>query len=51
MGNIYRGVARAISGETPEAEEFPTVEDGLRGMRFIEAVLQSARAGNVWVTV
>ena len=51
MGNIYRGVARAISGETPEAEEFPTVEDGLRGMRFIEAVLQSARGGNVWVTV
>lgn len=51
MGNIYRGVARAISGEGPDADEFPSVEDGLRGMRFIEAVLKSARSGNIWVTV
>ena len=27
---------------------YPTVEDGLQGMRFIEAAVASSRAGNVW---
>jgi predicted dehydrogenase len=27
----------------------PTVQDGLRGMRFITAAIQSSRRGNVWV--
>ena len=30
---------------------FPTVEDGLTGMEFVEAALESSRNGNVWVKV
>jgi predicted dehydrogenase len=48
MGNIYRGVVRAIRGEAKLAE-IPGIEAGLRGMRFVAAVLESARAGGRWV--
>jgi predicted dehydrogenase len=48
MGNIYRGVARAIAGEDPEAGEFPTISDGIRGMNFIESAIASHMKGNVW---
>ena len=48
MGNLYRGVARAINGEPFEPGAFPGIEDGVRGMRFIEAVLKSASCGNQW---
>lgn len=49
MGNIYKGVARAIRQEKPLAGEYPTVHDGVRGMQFIEKVVQSNRDGNVWI--
>ena len=32
----------------PAAALLPTVQDGLTGMRFIEAVLQSGRQDGVW---
>jgi predicted dehydrogenase len=48
MGNLYRGVARAINGEPVDPGAFPGIEDGVRGMRFIEAVLKSASCGNQW---
>ena len=48
MGNLYRGVARAINGEPFDPGAFPGIEDGVRGMRFIEAVLKSASCGNQW---
>lgn len=51
MGNIYYGVAKAIKKETYDPAEFPTIKDGLRGMNFIEKVLESHHAGNVWVKV
>ncbi len=51
MGNIYRGVAKAIRGAAPVPGAFPTVEDGVRGMRFVEAVLESARNGGRWVMI
>ena len=51
MGNIYRGVVRQIrTGDAP-AGEFPGIQDGVRGMRFVEAVLRSASEGNHWVDV
>ena len=31
--------------------EFPTVHDGVRGMKFIHAVVDSNKDGNVWVKV
>jgi predicted dehydrogenase len=30
---------------------YPTVDDGLKGMRFIDACIESHRSGNVWVNV
>jgi hypothetical protein len=51
MGNIYRGVAKAVNGLAVEAGTFPGIEAGVRGMRFVEAVLQSSRNGNVWVSI
>lgn len=49
MGNIYRGVARAIRGESYNDGEFPTMTDGVRGLNFIEATVASHKGGNVWV--
>jgi predicted dehydrogenase len=51
MGNIYRGVAEAINGQIPDAGAYPGIEAGVRGMRFVEAVLKSSRDGNVWTAV
>ena len=51
MGNLYRAVARAINGEPFDSGAFPGIEAGVRGMRFIEAVLKSASAGNHWCCV
>lgn len=49
MGNIYHGVAKAIKGEQYHPGEFPTMQDGVRGMNFIEKVITSHAQGNVWV--
>lgn len=49
MGNIYKGVAKAIRGEAYNSGEFPTIIDGTRGMDFIEKAVDSHRKGNVWV--
>lgn len=51
MGNIYRGVARAIKGEEHHPGEFPGIRDGLRGMNFIEKAVASHSQGNVWVSL
>jgi predicted dehydrogenase len=51
MGNLYRGVARAINGQPYDVGAFPGIDAGVRGMRFVEAVLQSSRNGNIWVNV
>ena len=49
MGNIYRGVARAKRGEKNEKGEFPTIEEGVRGMDFIEKAVKSNENGNIWL--
>ena len=55
FANVYRGIAQAIRahhGETiPEEDmlDYPDVYDGLAGMQFIEAVVESSADGNVWV--
>ncbi len=48
LGNIYKGVARSIRGEQLFDGEFPTVEDGVRGMKFISNVVSSNKEGNIW---
>jgi predicted dehydrogenase len=51
MGNIYRGVVRRIRDANTPQGEFPGIEDGVRGMRFVEAVLRSAAEDNRWVDI
>lgn len=51
MGNIYKGVSRAINKESYNPAEFPTMQDGLRGMRFIEKAVESHHRGNVWLKI
>lgn len=51
MGNIYKGVARAIRKENYNPGEFPGIKDGLRGMNFIEKAVESHAKGNVWVEI
>jgi len=54
FANVYVNATdtmrRLIMGEQPDdlERDFPTVNDGLRGMAFIEAVVESARKGAVW---
>jgi predicted dehydrogenase len=55
FANIYTGVTRAIrchiEGKPLKPEEyvFPTVYDGLRGMRFVAGAAESAKKGSAWV--
>ena len=51
MANIYNGVAKAINNEAYDQSEFPTIIDGVRGMNFIESVVESHEKGNVWISV
>ncbi|WP_206615487.1 Gfo/Idh/MocA family protein [Solirhodobacter olei] len=56
FGNIYSEAASAIlaarAGEPVPADVvYPTVRDGLDGMRFIEAAVRSSKAGGVWTEV
>lgn len=47
FANVYLGLFAAIRGEKDAS--FPTGEDGVRGVRFIHACLESAKRGGVWV--
>jgi predicted dehydrogenase len=51
---IYRefiaDVRRILLGETPR-KNYPTVHDGLRGLRFIAKAVESSRGSEKWLTV
>lgn len=54
FGNLYRDAFRAIRAEVagklpPRDVSFPTIDDGVAGMAFIETVVRSARRGSKWV--
>lgn len=49
MGNIYNGVAKALRNEEFDQGAFPNLNDGVRGMLFIEKVIASNNKGNIWV--
>lgn len=53
FGNIYRGFCQTLlakkEGRASESYTFPTIEDGLEGMKFVAACVASHRAGNAWV--
>jgi predicted dehydrogenase len=49
FANLYRGFASAIRGG--DERWFPGVSDGLRTMRFIEAVITNARSDQKWTMI
>jgi len=56
FATIYAEAARAIraarEGNKPGADViYPTVDDGIDGMKFIEASVASSKAGNVWTKI
>jgi predicted dehydrogenase len=53
FANIYSEAAAAIRAAAekkpvPAEVVFPTVEDGLKGVSFVDAVVRSSRDGGVW---
>lgn len=56
FANLYRNftltVMAGIKGEAPKAEwlDFPSVNEGIRGMAFIENVVKSSGSGEKWMT-
>ncbi len=57
FANVYNNFAdtvrASLSGEPPEplALDFPNVDDGMRGMLFVESVLASAQSSEKWTPV
>ena len=54
FGNLYREAFRAIRAEVsgkklPAALDYPTIDDGVDGMAFIETAVKSSRLGAKWV--
>lgn len=55
FGNIYRNVSKCIQarleGREPDPvyTDYPTVEDGVRGMLFINRVVESGKSDQKWV--
>jgi predicted dehydrogenase len=55
FANIYRNFAHCIrayeAGQTPDPmhTDFPGIQDGVRGMRFIEKVIASGKSKAKWV--
>ncbi len=55
FANLYRNFALCVqaklNNETPKAEwlDFPGVEDGVRGMAFVEKVIESGKSDKKWL--
>lgn len=55
LANIYRAfigaVSARIAGEEPESTkyEYPGIETGISGVRFVERAVESSRKGAVWL--
>ena len=54
FANIYSEVAAAIKAartgkKPPKGVHFPTIDDGVKGLAFIEAAVKSSKANGKWV--
>jgi predicted dehydrogenase len=53
FANLYRAFFRAIRrqlrGEATVQEDFPSIDEGVRGMAFVETVLESAASDRKWI--
>jgi hypothetical protein len=56
FANIYKNFAHCVhaheEGRQPDAVhlDFPTIQDGVRGMRFIERVIASGKSKSKWLS-
>jgi hypothetical protein len=55
FANIYSEAAQAIIARRegrsiPEGVHFPTIEDGVNGMIFIDACVRSSQQNSAWVS-
>jgi len=54
FGNIYRNFALTVTAKregktpTPEQLDFPSVEDGVRGMAFVQTAVESNQSNEKW---
>ncbi len=56
FANLYGEIAEALVAArqrkpAPEGVQFPTVDDGVRGVQFIDAAQRSSKAGGRWTKV
>jgi predicted dehydrogenase len=57
FANIYKSFAAAVRAHKPGKKidlakyDFPDVQDGVRGMAFIEAVVKSSKSNQKWVKI
>ena len=55
FANLYRNFAECVVADLegkqpkPESLDYPGIEDGVRGMAFIETVIASGRSGQKWI--
>jgi predicted dehydrogenase len=50
FANVYAAFARTVAGKGRPDDVFPTVDDGLRGVRFLEACVRSSKQGT-WISL
>jgi predicted dehydrogenase len=48
FANIYRDFSSAVAGNK-EVHDFPDISGGVRGMRFIEAAIESGKNNSKWI--
>ena len=56
MGNLYDSFGACVLAKkedrfTPDMIDYPTIEEGVAGLKYVEACLKSSENGNVWVEV
>ena len=49
MNLTTKQIAEEINGTVEFDGEYPSLNDGLRGMMFIEKTVESHKKGNIWV--
>ena len=56
MGNLYDSFTRCVAAKadgtfTEDMIDYPTIQAGIQGLKYVEACLKSSENGNIWVTL
>ena len=54
MGNLYDSFTQCVEAKkagsfTEDMIDYPTIDEGVQGLKYVEACLKSNENGNVWV--